>query len=193
MEHVADCLDQEGNLFFESAMQKFAPHSKSIAVDESNFADITAARIRKSDDEVQIKPLKSKKIVLQSNTRSESNAAAVPSEKKLPQKSKNSVNRDISELIDQFERLLDEARNQSPLTSNPSVSLPGKSSYSSNSTSPISSYSDRVFEARGIKLKLFEVDPDEEFSAINSSSSLSHFADRSEEIQRENVARSIRR
>lgn len=195
MEHIAGCLDSEGNQFFETAMQKFAPHSKSVSVDESSVsvADIFSARKRKSDVEVSIKPLKSKRIVLDSKNE---RTPLTTSEKNVPQKVPTFGNRDIAELIEQFERLLDEARKDTSTNLSSSIPpLPKKCSSDAKSKLSLRSYYDCVFEARGVWLKLFEVDPDENelSNEAMSSSSISHFADRYEDIQKENVARSFRR
>jgi hypothetical protein len=190
MNQLGGCEDREGNQFFTSAMEKFAPHSAALPSDQSsNAADVTSARKRMGDSS---RPLKSTKIALQSMTQSQPSEGG-SGEQKLPPKPKT-ADRDIAELLDQFERLLDEARAQAtqstPAPS--SSSLPPKIEKEAG-TSP-QSYHSRVFEARGIAPKLFEVDPEEGLApGHHTSSSLSNYAERSEEIQHENISRSLRR
>jgi hypothetical protein len=200
MEHLADCEDKEGNKFFITAMQKFAPHSSTVQVDDqptTSAADINSARKRKSDDTETSKPLKSSKIFSELRNPSEQTPNGAPVQSNTAANKKKSSDRDIAELIDQFERILDEARG--PLK--PSDPQQAEASSPNDSLLPrekdpagLQSYHTRVLQARGVGVKLFEVDPDEGVqSDLHTSTSLSNYAGRAEEIHNENISRSLRR
>jgi hypothetical protein len=196
MEHLADCEDKEGNQFFVTAMQKFAPHSSNVQIDEpiASVTDIDSARKRKSDDSETSKPLKSTKILPEARNATEQTSTAVPSQRGSD--NKKSSDRAITELIDQFERILDEARGRSKTSdlTTESSSAPPQDKKDPQLAVGLRTYHSRVLEARGVGLKLFEVDPDEGLqSDLHTSTSLSSYAGRSEEIHQENVSRSLRR
>lgn len=193
MENLADCEDKEGNTFFITAMHKFAPHSSTVQVDQCNFSttDIESARKRTSGDTKTSKPLKSSKILPHLAKSSEHMSPDPPQNKKI------SIDRDITELIDQFERILDEARNRSnPSNISADTSFPSEHLTSREKKDPegLQSYHSRVLETRGVGVKLFEVDLDEGLqSDLHTPTSLSSYAGRSEEIHNENISRSLRR
>ena len=193
MEHLADCEDKEGSKFFSTAMHKFAPHSSTVQVDQCNFSttDIESARKRTTRDTKTSKPLKSSKILPHLAKSSEHMSPDPPQIKKI------TVDRDITELIDQFERILDEARDRSnPSNISADASFPSEHLTPREKKDPeaLQSYHSRVLETRGVGVKLFEVDLDGGLqSDLHTPTSLSSYAGRSEDIQNENISRSLRR
>lgn len=213
MENLAECIDVEGNDFFTSAMQKFAPHQHVQTDDEMNHprsADLHSARLRKhqnseGDEVIEEKSLKSKKITLPSQAPNLNQTTTTKNSQKITQDD-NLMNK----LINQFEQLLEDFKNlESPDNNNSSTNENNNNGNNNNGNTSIQSqksnqkadkfrtnqsntlptYSACVFESRGFGSKLFEVDQDELKEQTPMGSSLSNYPTKVEDINKENFKR----
>jgi hypothetical protein len=189
---MAECVDPEGSQFFTTAMLKLAPHAQSTASENDKTYPVDIASARRRNQKVTTRPLKSTIINLPTNNSAQSNIPQPTSTPRKSEKSKDSPGeRDILDLISRFESLLDDAR--LPVNDTNKQNPSGDSSpIIPRTDSGLVTYASRVFSARGIGSKLFEVDV-EESKDLHASTSLSDYAKKSEDVQSENQSRKLQR